>query len=300
MTPDLALLFFQQALASGIVSGGIYALLAASVVLIFKISEVVNFGQGEVFMAAAYVMLAFHLFPLIPAWLAVVAAIAVPILCMWLFQGVVLTRIERSRGLPVHVVIATLGMAYFLKGVVRLSGLGDTPRSFPSYVSTETVRISGAVVTYLDLAIVAVSLLVIAALFGLVLFTRVGLAMRAVGMNVRASSLVGINIGRIQAVVWALAGLISAIAALLISPKLLMTPDMGDIITMSFAAAIIGGFSSLPGAVIGGFVVGIAQNLVGVFVSSSAIVVTPFAAIMLVLILRPQGLFGGIFQQKKV
>jgi branched-chain amino acid transport system permease protein len=300
MTPDLALLFFQQALASGIVSGGIYALLAASVVLIFKISEVVNFGQGEVFMAAAYVMLAFHLFPLIPAWLAVVAAIAVPILCMWLFQGVVLTRIERSRGLPVHVVIATLGMAYFLKGVVRLSGLGDTPRSFPSYVSTETVRIGSAVVTYLDLAIVAVSLLVIAALFGLVLFTRVGLAMRAVGMNVRASSLVGINIARIQAVVWVLAGLISAIAALLISPKLLMTPDMGDIITMSFAAAIIGGFSSLPGAVIGGFVVGIAQNLVGVFVSSSAIVVTPFAAIMLVLILRPQGLFGGIFQQKKV
>ncbi|MFT3820816.1 MAG: branched-chain amino acid ABC transporter permease [Rubrivivax sp.] len=300
MTADLALLFAQQALASGIVSGGIYALLAAAVVLIFKISEVVNFGQGEVFMAAGYAMLALWLFPIVPLWLGVPIAVAVPVLCMWFFQGVVLTRIERSKGLPVHVVIATLGMAYCLKGVVRLSGLGDTPRSFPSYVSTDTLRIGGAVVTYLDLTIVAVSLVLIAALFGLLLFTRIGLAMRAVGVNVRAASLVGINISRIQAVVWALSGLISAIAALLVSPKLLMTPDMGDIITMSFAAAIIGGFNSLPGAVIGGFVVGIAQNLVGVFVSSSAIVVTPFVAIMLVLILRPQGLFGGKFQQKKV
>ena len=94
--------------------------------------------------------------------------------------------------------------------------------------------------------------------------------------------------------------MISAIAALLISPKILMTADMGAIVTLGFAAAIVGGFTSLPGAVVGGFIIGIVENLVGLFVSSRAIVVAPFVVIMLVLIVRPQGLFGGRFVIKKV
>ena len=100
--------------------------------------------------------------------------------------------------------------------------------------------------------------------------------------------------------IWGLSGVISAIAALLISPKILMTADMGSIVMLAFAAAIVGGFSSLPGAVVGGFVIGIVENMVGLFISSRAIVLAPFLAILIVLVLRPQGLFGGKLTIKKV
>ena len=99
--------------------------------------------------------------------------------------------------------------------------------------------------------------------------------------------------------VWALAGLISSVAALLITPKILITPDIGHIAILA-AAAIVGGITSLPGAVVGGFVIGVAENLVGLFISTNAIVVAPFVAIMVVLLLRPQGLLGGKLQVKKV
>ena len=139
-----------------------------------------------------------------------------------------------------------------------------------------------------------------AGFFWMFAYTKLGRAMRAVGMNPKAAQLVGIDLSRIHMLVWGLSGVISAIAALLISPKILMTADMGSIVTMGFAAAIVGGFTSLPGAVVGGFIIGISENLVGLFVSSRAIVLAPFLAIMIVLILRPQGLFGGRAVIKKV
>jgi branched-chain amino acid transport system permease protein len=111
---------------------------------------------------------------------------------------------------------------------------------------------------------------------------------------------VGVKLGTIRMKIWALTGVISAISALLITPKILITPDIGHIAILAYAAAIVGGFTSLPGAVVGGFIIGIVENLVGLFISSNAIVVAPFVAIMVVLLVRPQGLLGGKPQVKKV
>jgi branched-chain amino acid transport system permease protein len=160
--------------------------------------------------------------------------------------------------------------------------------------------IGQASVTRLDLAILGTAIIVMAAFFWMFGYTKLGRAMRSVGMNPKAAQLVGVNLNRIHTIIWGLSGAISAIAALLISPKLLMTADMGTVVTLGFAAAIVGGFTSLPGAVVGGFIIGIVEQLVGLFVSSRAITVAPFLAIMLVLILRPQGLFGGRIVIKKV
>ena len=139
-----------------------------------------------------------------------------------------------------------------------------------------------------------------AVFFWMFTMTRTGRAMRAVGMNRRAAQLVGINLRRVEMLVWSLAGGISAVAAILIAPKLLMTAEMGTVVTLAFAAAIVGGFASLPGAVVGGFIIGIAENLVGLFISSRAINVAPFVIIMLVLVFKPQGLFGGRIRVRKV
>jgi len=157
-----------------------------------------------------------------------------------------------------------------------------------------------ASLTYLDLAIFAAALTVMALFFWMFNYTKMGRAMRAVGMNRRAAQLVGINLSRVQMLVWGLSGAISAIAAVLIAPKLLMTAEMGVVVTLAFAAAIVGGFTSLPGAVVGGLIIGITENMVGLFISSRAINVAPFVVIMLVLILKPQGLFGGKLRVRKV
>jgi len=293
-------LFLQQGVLSGLVTGSIYALLAVAVVIVFKATDVPNFAQGEIFMVGGYValflilVLNWHYALVIPATLLMVAVI-----CAF-FQRVVMERVIRAKGVEVQLVIATLGLSYVLKGAVRQTGLGDAPRSLPSLIQPDTVIIGQAVLTRLDLMILFTALAVMAGLYFLFNHTRIGKAMRAVGMNPKAAQIVGVSLVRIRMAVWALAGLISAISAILITRKILITPDIGHIAILAFAAAIVGGITSIPGAIVGGFIIGIAENLVGLFVSTNAIVVAPFLAILIVLIVRPQGILGGKVQVKKV
>jgi len=293
-------LFLQQGVLSGLVTGSVYALLAIAIVAIFKTTDVPNFAQGEMFMIGGYVALTLLLIagfsyamviPLTVVALAVGAAV---------FQRVVMERVTHSKGVGPQLVIATLGLAYTLKGLVRQTGLGDTPRSLPSLVSNDPVIIGDAFLTRLDLAIFLCAIVVMVLIYLMFSHTRIGKAMRAVGMNPRAAQIVGIRLSRIRMLVWAMSGVISALAALLITPKILITPDIAHIAILAYAAAIVGGFTSLPGAVLGGLIIGIVENLVGLFISTNAIVVAPFLAILVTLIVRPQGILGGKPQVKKV
>ena len=293
-------MFLQQGVLSGLVTGSVYALLAIAIVIVFKTTDVPNFSQGEIFMFGGYVALFLLSVWNWSYWPAAVAAIVVTAVVAGLFQRVVMQKVVESKGVGVQMVIATLGFAYLLKGLVRKTGLGDTPRSLPSVVSQDTVLIGQAALTRLDLAIFVTALVAMVALWWMFTKTRTGKAMRAVGMNPRGSQIVGVNLAKIRTQIWCLTGVLSAISALLITPKILITPDIGHIAIVAYAAAIVGGFTSLPGAVLGGFVIGVLENLVGLFISSNAIVVTPFVAIMVVLLFRPQGLLGGKPQTKKV
>ncbi|HMS07357.1 MAG TPA: branched-chain amino acid ABC transporter permease [Burkholderiaceae bacterium] len=293
-------LFLQQGVLSGLVTGSVYALLALAIVAVFKTTDVPNFAQGEIFMMGGYVALTLLLIVKLPYALVIPLTVLALAAGAALFQRVVMERVTRSRGVGVQLVIATLGLAYFLKGLVRQTGLGATPRSLPSLVGNDAVIIGDAALTRLDVAIFVFAVLTMVLIYLLFTHTRVGRAMRAVGMNPRGAQIVGIRLSRIRMLVWALSGLISAIAALLISPKILITPDIAHIAILAYAAAIVGGFTSLPGAVLGGFVIGVVENLVGLFVSTNAIVVAPFLAILLTLLLRPQGILGGKVEVKKV
>jgi branched-chain amino acid transport system permease protein len=293
-------LFLQQGLLSGLVTGSVYALLAIAIVAIFKTTDVPNFAQGEIFMIAGYVALSLLL---IAGWsYALVIPVTVVAVAVGaaLFQRVVMERVTHSKGVGPQLVIATLGLAYALKGLVRQTGLGDTPRSLPSLVSNDPVIIGDAFLTRLDVAIFLTSIVAMVLIYLMFSHTRIGKAMRAVGMNPRAAQIVGIRLSRIRMLVWAMAGVISALAALLITPKILITPDIAHIAILAYAAAIVGGFTSLPGAVLGGLIIGIVENLVGLFISTNAIVVAPFLAILVTLIVRPQGILGGKPQVKKV
>lgn len=300
MTPSDVWLFLQQGLLSGLVTGSVYALLALAIVAVFKTTDVPNFAQGEIFMIGGYVALSLLLLAGLPYGVVIPLTLAIVALGAAMFQRFVMERVTGSRGVGVQLVIATLGLAYLLKGLVRQTGLGDTPRSLPALVSSDAVLIGDAALTRLDIAIFVVAVVVMVLIYLMFTYTRIGKAMRAVGMNPRAAQIVGIRLSRIRMMVWAMSGLISAVAALLITPKVLVTPDIAHIAILAYAAAIVGGFTSLPGAVLGGLVIGIVENLVGLFVSTNAIVVAPFLAILVTLIVRPQGLLGGKVQVKKV
>jgi branched-chain amino acid transport system permease protein len=293
-------LFLQQGVLSGLVTGSVYALLALAIVSVFKTTDVPNFAQGEIFMMGGYIALSLLLIFGFSYALVIPVTLVAMALGGALFQRVVMERVTGSKGVGVQLVIATLGLAYALKGVVRQTGLGDTPRSLPALVPTDAILIGDAVLTKLDVAIFLVALLVMGLIYVMFTHTRIGKAMRAVGMNPRAAQIVGIRLSNVRMLVWAMSGLISALAALLITPKVLVTPEIAHIAILAYAAAIVGGFTSLPGAVLGGLIIGIVENLVGLFVSTNAIVVAPFLAILVTLIVRPQGLLGGQPQVKKV
>lgn len=292
-------LFLQQGVLSGLVTGSVYALLAVAFVTVFKTTDVPNFAQGEIFMVGGYVALFMILVLNWSYWLVIPITLGSVALICAVFQRVVMEKVIQSKGVAVQMVIATLGLAYILKGAVRQTGLGDSPRSLPPLVSSNTVMIGDAFLTYLDILIFVVGVSVMVALFLMFSYTRIGKAMRAVGMNPHAAQIVGVNLMRVRMAVWALAGLISGVTALLIAPKILITPDIGHIAILAFAAAIVGGISSIPGAIVGGFIIGIAENLVGLFISTNAIVVAPFLAIMIVLVIRPQGILGANCRLKK-
>lgn len=300
MTLSDVWLFLQQGVLSGLVTGSVYALLALAIVAVFKTTDVPNFAQGEMFMIGGYVALSLLLIGKLPYAVVIPLTLAALAFGGALFQRVVMERVTGSRGVGVQLVITTLGLAYVLKGMVRQTGLGDTPRSLPSLVSSDPVMVGDAALTRLDVAIFLVAVLVMVLIYLMFTHTRIGKAMRAVGMNPRAAQIVGVRLSRIRMMVWAMSGLISALAALLITPKVLVTPDIAHIAILAYAAAIVGGFTSLPGAVLGGLIIGVVENLVGLFISTNAIVVAPFLAIIVTLIVRPQGLLGGKTQVKKV
>jgi branched-chain amino acid transport system permease protein len=129
-------------------------------------------------------------------------------------------------------------------------------------------------------------------------FTKLGKAMRAVSMNAKAASLIGISVKGIYMWIWGISSALGAAAGIMIAPIILVHPDMGGIALKAFAAGVIGGFTSLPGAIVGGLLIGIVENLIGIYISTAMIVVTPFILIMITLIVRPGGLFTSVVQKK--
>lgn len=293
-----------QGTASGIVTGCVYALVALSLVIVYKATDVVNFAGGELVMLGGYL----GLFLLVYFDLAYpLMLVAVPLLVFAvgaLFDRITLNKVG-GRRLAKHadlvpLVVATIGLSYLLKGAVRVVPYTEEVRRLPPLFKGAPIFFGDVVLQRQDLAIIAITTAIMVMLWVFFRFTMIGKALRATSQNARAAALIGIPVKTMRMAVWGLASAIAGIAGVLLAPKLLMTPDMGSVVMLAFAAAIIGGFSSLPGCVVGGILLGVVQNLIGIFVSPQAITVTPFFVIMLVLLIRPQGLFGEAIVLKKV
>ena len=294
-----------QALASGVVMGCVYSLVALSLVIVYKSTDVINFAGGDVVMVGGYLGMFALLYLGLPYPLVFVFGAIVTFVIGAAFDRVVLHKVL-GRAVPgqsilVAMVIATVGLSYVLKGGVRIIPYTEEVRRLPPLFAGDPIFIGSVILQRQDVAIVVIAVILMLALWAFFSLTMIGKALRATSQNPRAAALVGIPVRAMRMAVWGLAAGLAAVAGILLAPKLLMTPDKGgEVVILAFAAAIIGGFTSLPGCILGGILLGVIQNLVGLYVSSEAISVAPFVVIMLILVLRPQGLLGGRVVAKKV
>jgi branched-chain amino acid transport system permease protein len=301
----LSAFIIYQSVASGIATGSIYALLAISLVIIYKSTEVVNFAGGDVLMVGAYLgMLSLVYFGLPYIATFGFAALGVFVIAGG-FEFFVLRSIGRRQrhghAQVVSLVVATIGLAFMMRGVVRLFNYTEQPRRLAPLFRGPPVHFGSVILQRQDVAIIVISVLLMAVIFTFFRYTLAGKALQAASQNPSAARLIGIPVRNMRTLVWGGACAISALSGVLIGGKFLMTPDFGgDVVLLAFAAAIIGGFRSLPGAVLGGILLGVVQNFVGFYISSSAISVAPFLVIMIVLLVRPQGMLGGASILRKV
>jgi branched-chain amino acid transport system permease protein len=278
-----------QLVASGLALGSIYALLALSLVLINKATDIVNFAQGEMAMFGTFIC--FGLLTQMGLPLVAVLVLALPIgALLGAFTEFLAIRPLRSAP-QVNALIATIGLwMIFHHAAGWIWGYDPVP--FPSLFLPDPINLLGARVAQNSLGIIGVVLLVLVLLYLFFEHTRSGIAMRAASMNRRAAQLMGVNVGRVSLIAWGLATSISVVSGFLIAPLTFLDFEMMfAVLLKAFAGAILGGFNSLPGAVIGCLVIGMLENLFGAYISTAFKDTFAFGIIILVLMFRPQGLF---------
>jgi branched-chain amino acid transport system permease protein len=279
----------SQLVASGLALGSIYALLALSLVLINKATDVVNFAQGEMAMFGTFVCFALLTKAGLP--LVAVLILAAPIGALLGMVTERVTMLPLQTAPQVNALIATIGLwMIFHHAAGWIWGYDPVP--FPSLFSADPVDILGARIAQNSIGIIGVSLLVVVLLYLFFEYTRLGIAMRAASMNRRAAQLMGVNVGRVSLVAWALATAISVVSGFLIAPLTFLDFEMMfAVLLKAFAGAILGGFNSLPGAVVGCLVIGVFESLFAAYVSTAFKDTFAFGIIIVVLMFRPQGLF---------
>jgi branched-chain amino acid transport system permease protein len=281
-----------QQIVSGLATGGIYASLALALVMIYQATDVVNFAQGEMAMFSTY--LAWSMLQAgLPYWVTFCATVAIAFVGGLLVERIVIRPVE---GAPIlTIVIVTLGLLVIFNSV---AGWIYTyiQKPFPSPFPSRPIKIGNIVFGAHDLGAIGITLLVLTLLFLFFRFTTLGLAMRAAAHNPVSSRLCGIRVSWMLGLGWGLAAAFGAIAGMMVAPVVFLDPNMmGGIQLYAFAAATVGGFSSPLGAVVGGFLVGVTENLVGTYVSfigTELKLTVALAMIIIVLLVKPTGLFG--------
>ena len=288
---------FIQLIISGIVAGSIYALVALAMSLTYKSSEVANFAQGEMAMFSTYMAFVLLASFQLPFWLAFLGALLFAFLLgLFLHFGIIRRAKEPN---VLNLLIVTLGFQILLYGLAGWKwGAEQRMLSLPISQS-ETVSFAGINISQLNLATIVVAVILMLALYLLLRFTRIGLAIKATQQNPVAAKINGIPTHRIVAITFGISSLIGAVAGVMMAPITTLDPNMMvEPMLKGFAAAVLGGFNSLGGVVAGAFVLGIIENLFGFYISTEFKSVVAFLIIVIVLYFKPSGMFGKHYTRK--
>ena len=287
-------LFLQQTL-DGLATGAIYASLALAVVMIYQAIDHFNFAQGEMAMFSTFI--AWQLITWgVPFWFAFLICLVLSFIGGMLIERIVFAPIHDAPVLSHIVVFIALTLIFnALAGFIWDFTIKEFPSPFPSKLPFETNLIGPH-----ELGVVVITLFMLGLIYVFFRFTSVGLAMRAAAANPISAALVGISVKKMQALGWGLAALVGAVAGMMIAPKVYLEPNMMlGILLYGFAGAVVGGLTSPGGAVVGGFLMGVLENLAGEYVIGSELKLTfALVVIVAVLLFKPAGLFGRVVVQR--
>ena len=288
---------FAQLVISGIALGCIYGLIALGFVLIYKATETVSFAQGELMMLGAFGGLVCMTVLGFGFWLSVLAAIA----GMALF-GLLVERalIRPILGQPAFsIVMLTIGVGYVARGLITMiPGMGTDTHVLAVPYKDQLWQAGGLIIPMEQLVVMVLTALLCAALFALFRYTKLGIAMQASSQNQLAAYYMGIPVKRLNGLVWALAAVVAAIAGLLLAPITFVHANMGFIGLKAFPAAVVGGFTSLPGAVVGGIIIGVVESLSGFYLPEGFKDIAAYVVVLIMLMVKPNGLFGERLRKK--
>ncbi|MDE2395165.1 MAG: branched-chain amino acid ABC transporter permease [Burkholderiales bacterium] len=278
-----------QLIVNGLAVGAIYALVALGLVLTYKATEVLNFAHGDLMTVGAFVAWWAVGVGGVSFWLALPLALAFVAGLSYAIDALLVRRIV---GQPQFSgVMLTIALAFMLRGATSMV-FGAESRSLATPWTGQTTTLGGAVVSDLNLVILAVVLAATALLLVFLRHTRLGVAMQAASQNQLAAFLNGIPVKRVNSLVWALAGLMAALAGVLLAPVTLVDINMWSVMLNALAALVLGGFGSIAGAIVGGLLIGQIEQWTGVFGPDGSKEVVAHVLLITMLILRPHGLLG--------
>jgi len=288
-----------QTVATGLSMGSVYAVVALAIVLIYRSTGVMNFAQGEMAMFSTFIgwsMIVYFSAWSLPLdmnyWLPFLLAVVVAALLGAGVERVVLRPVEEAPVL--NSVIVTLGL-FTLFNAVAIWRYGGIAKPFPSptFFQGSALSVGPVVISRLNIGVFSMSVLIMLLLYLFLNYTKLGLAMRAAAENRMACRMVGIPAGRMLTLGWAFSAAVGAMAGMLVAPIVFLSPNMMfATLIFAFAAAVLGGLQSLPGAIVGGLLLGIIQNMAGTYIGSEIDITSAFFVIVLVLLVRPTGLLG--------
>ena len=280
-----------QVIFSGVAQGCIYGLIALGFVLIYKATETVTFAQGELMMLGAFAGLACVTYLGWPFGLAVMVSLLVMACVGWLVERAVINPVLGEPAFAI--VMLTIGVGYVARGLVTMvPNIGTETHNLPVPYADTSFQLGSLVLGATQLVVMATTAVLCGLLYLMFKYTRVGIAMQATSQNQLAAYYMGIPVKRLNSMVWALAAVVATVAGLLLAPITFVHANMGFIGLKAFPAAVVGGFGSLPGAIVGGLLVGIAENLFLLVIPPGYKPAMPFVLLLVVLLFRPQGLFG--------
>jgi branched-chain amino acid transport system permease protein len=284
-----ALTTLLQYVVGGLAAGSLYALAALGLTLIYKTTGIINFAHGEMAMVStivAFILLTTYRLPYPTAFLGALLFAAILGIAL---ERVFMRPVRKSSHL--NQIMVTLGLFLVLNGVASTRFF--EPQPFPPPIGGPPITLLGIAVGRDSLLIFGVAGAIMLTLYLLFRYTLVGIALRATAQNLGTARLMGVRVGRVYALTWAVAAILGAVAGMLIAPTTALDPNfMADVAIKAFAGAILGGLGNLPGAVVGGLLLGVLENLVAGYISTELKAVFAFSVILLVLVVRPQGIMG--------
>lgn len=288
---------FLQLIISGVAQGCIYGLIALGFVLIYKATETVSFAQGELMMLGAFGGLACMTFLGFPFWLAVLSAIG----AMALFgMGLERIVIRPILGQPAFsIVMLTIGIGYVARGAITMVPvIGTETHTMPVPYKDQAWNVGALVLNVEQMVVIASTAVLSLLLYAMFKYSKLGIAMQASSQNQLAAYYMGIPVKRLNGLVWGLAAAVAAIAGLLLAPITFVHANMGFIGLKAFPAAVVGGFGSLSGAIVGGLIIGVVESLSGFYLPDGFKDTAAYIVVLLMLVVKPNGLFGERLRKK--